>query len=199
MERLLDEAGQRAQEVERGAAQAVEETAAVAAEEGEVAVPLRAWAEPLRTWGAWQKEQQPWGPPRASWNAGWRGGSRRGGNGAGRGHCRRRSLRPRGTGWSGKERLPTLPQFGWIFGPKTLQNSQILKPAERFSDVTGLCHHSVFGAKSAENGELRKVRFLCPASKVQPGRSFSAENLLQVFTVLRNPFSTAKNLRIPAR
>ena len=38
VERLLDEAGQRAQEVERGAAQAVEETAAVAAEEGEVAV-----------------------------------------------------------------------------------------------------------------------------------------------------------------
>ena len=34
VERLLDEAGQRAQEVERGAAQAVEETAAVAAEEG---------------------------------------------------------------------------------------------------------------------------------------------------------------------
>ena len=38
VERLLDEAGQRAQEVERGAAQAVEETAAVAAEDGEVAV-----------------------------------------------------------------------------------------------------------------------------------------------------------------
>ena len=38
VERLLDEAGQRTQEVERGAAQAVEETAAVAAEEGEVAV-----------------------------------------------------------------------------------------------------------------------------------------------------------------
>ena len=36
IERLLDEAGQRAQEVERGAAQAIEETAAVAAEEGEV-------------------------------------------------------------------------------------------------------------------------------------------------------------------
>ena len=34
----MDEAGQRAQEVERGAAQAIEETAAVAAEEGEVAV-----------------------------------------------------------------------------------------------------------------------------------------------------------------
>ena len=34
---LLDEAGQRAQEVERGAAQAIEETAAVAAEEGEAA------------------------------------------------------------------------------------------------------------------------------------------------------------------
>ena len=38
VERLLDEAGQRAQEVERGTAQAIEETAAVAAEEGEVAV-----------------------------------------------------------------------------------------------------------------------------------------------------------------
>ena len=38
VERLLDEAGQRAQEVERGAAQAVEETAAVAAEAGKVAV-----------------------------------------------------------------------------------------------------------------------------------------------------------------
>ena len=37
VERLLDEAGQRAQEVERGA-EAVEETAAMAAEEGEVAV-----------------------------------------------------------------------------------------------------------------------------------------------------------------
>ena len=34
VERLLDEAGQRAQEVERGVAQAVEETVAVAAEEG---------------------------------------------------------------------------------------------------------------------------------------------------------------------
>ena len=62
VERLLDEAGQRAQEVERGAAQAIEETAAVAAEEGEVAVAAegaRAWAEPSGTWGAWQKEQRP--------------------------------------------------------------------------------------------------------------------------------------------
>ena len=39
VERLLNEAGQRAQEVERGA-QAIEETAAVAAEEGEVAVAV---------------------------------------------------------------------------------------------------------------------------------------------------------------
>ena len=45
-----------------------------------------------------------------------------------------------------------------ILGLQTLQNSQIFQP-ERFSDVTGLCHHSAFGAKSAENGQLRKVRF----------------------------------------
>ena len=88
VERLLDEAGQRAQEVERGAAQAVEETAAVAAEEGEVAVaaggPGRRSSSP-RTHGG-----------RGCWSDGCHGGSRRGGNGGvGRGHCRRRSLRPR--------------------------------------------------------------------------------------------------------
>ena len=46
VERLLDEAGQRAQEVECGAAQ-------------------RVWAEPSGTWGAWQKGPLPWRPPRA--------------------------------------------------------------------------------------------------------------------------------------
>ena len=35
-----------------------------------------------------------------------------------------------------------------------MQKSQIVHPAERFSDVTGLCHRSVFGAKSAQNGQL---------------------------------------------
>ena len=45
VERLLDEAAQRAQEVERGAAQAIEETAAVAAEEGEVAEGVAVAAE----------------------------------------------------------------------------------------------------------------------------------------------------------
>ena len=56
VERLLDEAGQRAQEVERGAAQAVEERA-------RLPLPPRVWAEP--SWGAWLKEQQPWRPARA--------------------------------------------------------------------------------------------------------------------------------------
>ena len=35
--------------------------------------------------------------------------------------------------------------------------------------MSPLRHRSVFKAKSAENGELRKVRFLCPASFVLPG------------------------------
>ena len=65
MERLLDEAGQRAQEVERGA-EAVEETAAVAAEEGRGGRCHRGRGRCLwATWGAWQKEQQHWRPPRA--------------------------------------------------------------------------------------------------------------------------------------
>ena len=58
MERLLDEAGQRAQEVERG----VEETAAVAAEEGEVAVAAEGVGS---TWGAWPRGPLPWRPLRA--------------------------------------------------------------------------------------------------------------------------------------
>ena len=65
VERLLDEAGQRAQEVERGAAQAVEETAAVAAEEGEVAVAAEGVGGAFGYLGAWRKEQQHWRPPRA--------------------------------------------------------------------------------------------------------------------------------------
>ena len=79
VERLLDEAGQRAQEVQRGAAQAIEETAAVAAEEGEVAVAaegvggafgylgglarrerlLERWL-PRRGWRSWQRRGWPW-------------------------------------------------------------------------------------------------------------------------------------------
>ena len=85
VERLLDEAGQCAQEIKRGAAQAVEETAAVPAEEGKVAVAAKGVGGGLGTWGAWLKEQQPWRPP---WNAGSCNG------GAGRWACRRRSLRP---------------------------------------------------------------------------------------------------------
>ena len=66
---------------------------------------------------------------------------------------------------SSKEQRLIVPYSFSDFGQKTLQNSQILQPAERFSDVTGLCHHSVFGAKSAENGELRKVRFFVSCVK----------------------------------
>ena len=108
VERLLDEAGQRAQEVE----QAVEETAAVAAEEGEVAVAAEGMGGAFGYLGGLAEGGSPsaqWG--RGCWNVGWRGRSRRGGNGgAGRGHRRRRSLRPRarhglGAGGSNFKRL----------------------------------------------------------------------------------------------
>ena len=62
VERLLDEAGQRAQEVERGAAQAVEETAAVAAEEGEVAVAAEGVGGAFGYLGGLAEH---WRPPRA--------------------------------------------------------------------------------------------------------------------------------------
>ena len=53
----------------------------------------------------------------------------------------------------------------WLFWPKNAPKQPNFQPAERFSDVTGLCHHSVFGAKSAENGELRKVCFFVSGVK----------------------------------
>ena len=90
IERLLDKAGQRAQEVERGAA-------AVAAEEGEVAVAAE------RRRGLWvpgrpgRRSSSPRAHSgRGCWNTGCHGRSRRSGNGrVGRGTRRRRSLRSR--------------------------------------------------------------------------------------------------------
>ena len=88
VERLLGEAGQRAQEVERGAAQAIQETAAVAAEEGEVAVAAEGVGGAFGYLGGLAEGAAALAPTV--------GGSWRGGNGAaGRGHCGRRSLRPR--------------------------------------------------------------------------------------------------------
>ena len=50
---------------------------------------------------------------------------------------------------------------------------------------------------NSEKCVFRVLRLLCCLGLQI--RSFSAENLLQVFAVLRNPFSALKNLRIPAR
>ena len=63
MERLLDEAGQRVHEVERGAAQAIEETAAVAAEEGEVAVAAEGVGGAFGYLGGLAEGPLPWRPP----------------------------------------------------------------------------------------------------------------------------------------
>ena len=83
---------------------------------------------------------------------------------------------------SSKERQLILPYSFSDFGQKTLQNSQISSKnashqrCHRF--VTALCLLCCLGLQI---------------------RSFSAENLLQVFAVLRNPFCSPKNLRISAR
>ena len=50
---------------------------------------------------------------------------------------------------------------------------------------------------NSEKCVFRVLRLLCCLGLQI--RSFSAENLLQVFAVLRNPYSASKNLRIPAR
>ena len=70
---------------------------------------------------------------------------------------------------SSKECLLILPYSFSDFGQKTLQNSQISAKKRLSPAMSPLRHRSVFGAKSAENGELRKVRFSCPASFVLPG------------------------------
>ena len=92
VERLLDEAEQRAQEVERGAAQAVEETAAVAAEEGEVAVAAEGVGGAFGYLGGLAEGAAALAP-----TAGEVAGTLAGAAGvgeAGRWACRRRSLRP---------------------------------------------------------------------------------------------------------
>ena len=61
------------------------------------------------------------------------------------------------------------PNSRGFFGRKTLQNCIIFNPLNLSPVMSPLCHHSVFGAKSAENGELRKVRFSYPVSNVLPG------------------------------
>ena len=95
IERLLDEAGQRAREVERGAAQAIEDTAAVAAEEGE-AVAAEGVGGAFGYLEGLAEGAAALAPTAGEVAVGWRGRSWRGGNGgAGRGHRRRRSLRPR--------------------------------------------------------------------------------------------------------
>ena len=95
---------------------------------------------------------------------------------------------------SSRKRGFSLPLI-FVFGNKTLQNCIISNPLNLSPAMSPLRHRSVFGAKSAENGELRKVRFSCPASNVLPGPPNSLvfpENRLQMFAVLRNPFSTPK-------
>ena len=61
------------------------------------------------------------------------------------------------------------PNSRGFFGLKTRKNSQVFNPLNLSPVMSPLRHRSVFGAKSAENGELRKVRFSCPASNVLPG------------------------------
>ena len=100
MERLLDEAGQRAQEVERGAAQAIEETAAAAAEEGEVAVAAEGVGGAFGDLGGLAEGAAALAPTAGEVAGTLAGAAGVGGGGAGRWACRRRSLRPRaGTGW----------------------------------------------------------------------------------------------------
>ena len=62
VERLLDEAGQRAQEVERGP---LRRRRPWLRRRARWPLPPRAWAEPLVTWGAWQKGPLLWRPRRA--------------------------------------------------------------------------------------------------------------------------------------
>ena len=96
VERLLDEAGQCAQEVERGAAQAIEETAAVAAEEGRCRC-RRGRGRGLWLLGGPGRRGRCFGAHsgRGCWSDGCHGRSWSGGDGwVGCGACRRRSLRP---------------------------------------------------------------------------------------------------------
>ena len=73
-----------------------------------------------------------------------------------------------------------------------------------FSDVTGFVTAPFFRAKSAQNGQLRKVCFFVSdgkwgASASRFARSVSVENKLQTLTLLSIPFSARKSRQIPSR
>ena len=58
----------------------------------------------------------------------------------------------------------------WFFGPKNNAKLHNFQPAELVASpaMSPLRHRSVFGAKSAQNCQLRKVRFFVSTSSVVP-------------------------------
>ena len=89
-----------------------------------------------------------------------------------------------------------------IFGPKTLQNSKFFNPLNVFPMSPVFVTTPFLVQKALKTANSEKCVFRVRREKCCLGlqiRLFSAENLLQVFAVLRNPYSALKNLRIPAR
>ena len=111
-----------------------------------------------------------------------------------------RSITPRV--WSNKEKGKNQPNsFGFLVA-KPCKTAKFFNPLNVFpmSPVNVTAPFLVQKALKTANSE--KCVFCVRRQKCSLGlqiRSFSAENLLQVFAVLRNPYSASKNLRIPAR
>ena len=97
-------------------------------------------------------------------------GRRRSGRNAGAGYERRDWLPVNELGIVRKEGLYYPINFRFLVSKRS-KTAKFCPKNPLSPAMSPLRHRSVFGAKSAENGELRKVRFLCPASNVLPETS----------------------------
>ena len=91
--------------------------------------------------------------------------------------------------------------FGFLV-PKPCKTAKFFNPLNVFSMspvfvTTPFLEQKALKTANSEKCVFRALRLLCRLGLQI--RSFSAENLLQVFAVLRNPYSALKNMRIPAR
>ena len=100
-----------------------------------------------------------------------------------------------------KDCLYTPNSFGFLV-PKPCKTAKFFNPLNVFPMSPVFVTTPFLVQKALKTANSEKCVFSVRRQKCCLGlqiRLFSAENQLQVFAVLRNPYSTPKNLRIPAR
>ena len=113
-------------------------------------LPPRAWAEPLGTWGAWQKGPLPWRPPRARLLERW---------------LARRELaqrQRRGWPWASQAAQPTASNPGW--GLQNMLQNTLFRPQQGSEDAAVQDVRSANNMNDATQPQHFTLRSGSPAS-----------------------------------